>query len=331
MNMSVFLLILLVLHVSASGAVRLDSYNVDPKSLSVSGISSGAAMATQFHVAHSSVVMGVGLVAGVPFMCSGGNLVTATGVCMELPSTILVSALEAVTASGALVGNIDSTSNMRNDRVWIYAGTHDSVVKPAAGEKIRDYYAHYVNQNNIKTVFNIASEHCMPTANYGGRCDALNSDNYLNNCNYDAAFELLNHIYGGNLKHGTAAHGSLIKFDQSDFFYFSSPSVYSMDDVGYVYIPSGCASKHSACKLHVAFHGCKMGQTRIGDAYVRHAGYNEVGEANNIIILYPQVTASLTNPNGCWDWWGYTGLLFATHSGFQMTAVYRMVEKVMDL
>lgn len=66
----------------------------------------------------------------VPFMCSGGNLVTATGVCMELPSTILVSALEAVTASGALVGNIDSTSNMRNDRVWIYAGTHDSVVKP---------------------------------------------------------------------------------------------------------------------------------------------------------------------------------------------------------
>lgn len=37
----------------------------------------------------------------------------------------------------------------------------------------------------------------------------------------------------------------LIKFDQSDFFYFSSPSLYSMDDVGYVYIPSGCASKHS--------------------------------------------------------------------------------------
>ena len=52
------------------------------------------------------------------------------------------------------------------------------------------------------------------------------------------------------------------------------------------------------------------GRSRIGDKYVRHAGYNEVGEANNIIILYPQVTATLTNPMGCWDWWGYTGPLY---------------------
>ena len=45
-------------------ALLSGSYNVDSSQVSVSGISSGACMATQFHVAHSRDVMGVGLVAG---------------------------------------------------------------------------------------------------------------------------------------------------------------------------------------------------------------------------------------------------------------------------
>ena len=42
----------------------LGSYNVDLGSISVSGISSGACMATQLHVAFSSTFMGSGIVAG---------------------------------------------------------------------------------------------------------------------------------------------------------------------------------------------------------------------------------------------------------------------------
>jgi len=42
------------------------------------------------------------------------------------------------------------------------------------------------------------------------------------------------------------------------------------------------------------------------DKFARHTGYNEVGELNNIIIVYPQATAIIDNPLGCWDWWGYT-------------------------
>nr|KAG5707068.1 hypothetical protein BaRGS_011779 [Batillaria attramentaria] len=204
--------------------------------------------------------MGVGMVAGVPFMCSEGNALTATGVCMTTPNLIAVTPLEGITASAAFVGNIDSTSHMRNDKVWIFAGSHDSVVKPAAGHKVQQYYNHYVTSSNIKTVFNIPAEHCMPTKNYGGACDKLSTTNYLNNCNYDAAFELLNHIYGGNLKQPTTASGQLMQFDQGDFFHLSSPSTYSMDDIGYVYIPTGCQDKHTACKLHIAFHGCAQGQ-----------------------------------------------------------------------
>ena len=46
----------------------------------------------------------------------------------------------------------------------------------------------------------------------------------------------------------------------------------------------------------------------LGDEYARNAGYLEVGEANNIIMVFPQAKNSLIdNPNSCWDWWGYDG------------------------
>ena len=43
--------------------------------------------------------------------------------------------------------------------------------------------------------------------------------------------------------------------------------------------------------------------------FARNTGYNEVGELNNIIILYPQSIADniILNPMGCWDYTGYTG------------------------
>ena len=41
-----------------------ERYNVDKTQISVSGISSGGAMATQIHVIYSSDIMGAGMIAG---------------------------------------------------------------------------------------------------------------------------------------------------------------------------------------------------------------------------------------------------------------------------
>ena len=49
---------------------RLAPLPIEPGSITVSGISSGASMATQFHVAHSSLVQGAALVAGAPYYCA---------------------------------------------------------------------------------------------------------------------------------------------------------------------------------------------------------------------------------------------------------------------
>ena len=51
------------------------------------------------------------------------------------------------------------------------------------------------------------------------------------------------------------------------------------------------------------------------DVYVKHGGYMETADTNNIVGLFPQAVASLLlpqNPAGCWDWWGYDDGLLLT-------------------
>ena len=58
-----------------------------------------------------------------------------------------------------------------------------------------------------------------------------------------------------------------------------------------------------ACKLHVYLHGCQQGKYNIGTTFIDNSGFNQVADANDIIILYPQAkSTSVTNANGCWDW-----------------------------
>ena len=54
----------------AQEPVKLSGYNADIGESSISGISSGAFMAVQFATAWSSVIKGVGVVAGGPFWCA---------------------------------------------------------------------------------------------------------------------------------------------------------------------------------------------------------------------------------------------------------------------
>jgi len=54
----------------AEEPARLSGYNANISESSVSGISSGAFMAVQFGTAWSSVIKGVGVVAGGPFWCA---------------------------------------------------------------------------------------------------------------------------------------------------------------------------------------------------------------------------------------------------------------------
>ena len=100
-----------------------------------------------------------------------------------------------------------------------------------------------------------------------------------------------------------------------------------MSDNGYVYVPRSCL-QGSLCKVHVVFHGCQQAAENVGDAVYRHAGYNNWAASNNIIVLYPQLVATRSNPNGCWDWWRYDSAHYYSKRSHQMAAVMAMIKRL---
>ena len=191
----------------------------------------------------------------VPYGCGKGALGTAL-TCMSSPYLTSVPSLISRADGYSKDGTIDDTSNMAGDKVYIFHGTVDSTVAPKNGEQIGTFYENYLSKSDISTEFTLQAEHCQPTDNFGGVCNRQNKANYINNCNYQGAFEALNHLYGGTLKPGKpTVTANLFQFDQAEFF-GGRPQSSSMDSTGYVYIPTECKDPTRLCKLHVALHGC---------------------------------------------------------------------------
>jgi len=118
---------------------------------------------------------------------------------------------------------------------------------------------------------------------------------------------------------------------QVTFIPVEGSDVASLGDDAYVYVPSNCSKINSGCRVHVSFHGCRQTIANIKSDYYLKTGYNGWAEANNIIVLYPQAKNTTFNPNGCWDWWGFTGSNYATKKGVQVAAVKNMVDHLMKI
>ena len=144
---------------------------------------------------------------------------------------------------------------------------------------------------------------------------------FVNDCDLDQAHEILDFLHGP-LQSAAAAVPASVEFDQGR--YLANPLPRGMAETGWVYVPGSCRSG-DPCRVHIVFHGCKQNAESVGDAVTVGAGYNRWAETNQIIVLYPQTHATWSNPNACWDWWGYTGTVYATKAGVQMAAVHRML------
>jgi poly(3-hydroxybutyrate) depolymerase len=310
---------------TADATVALGSYNVNPTETTVSGISSGGYMAVQFGVSWSSIVRGVGVFAGGPFWCAQDSVSTATSTC-EIGSPS-VSTSTGKTDSYASAGSIDATSNLARQKVWIFSGYNDGVVKQSVVNSLYSYYNHYLNSGFIEYKNNLDAGHAQVTSSYGSACAKTGSP-FVNNCGYDAAGELLQHLFGTlNPRNSGTLTGQLLTFDQSAFT-GTSPANLSLANTGYVYVPASCAAGNP-CRVHVAFHGCLQNAGYVGTTYVTNAGYNQWADTNNLIVLYPQTISSSGapyNPNGCWDWWGYNESSYANKNGSQIRFVKAMLD-----
>ena len=337
---AVLLAAALLLPIGTPAAERLPALGVDLDGTSVSGVSSGAYMAVQFHVAHSRTVRGVGVIAGGPYFCAEGSVTRALFNCMTpggftpLPAPAV---LKAFTSNFAAAGQIDPIANLGAAKVWLFTGTRDGVVKSEVVEAARRYYLQFVPPGNIVFEASVPAGHAMITYDAGKACD-LTQAPFINDCDFDAAGKLLEHIYGALAPAAAAPEGRMVAFDQREFAGGSAYAL-SLADTGFVYLPKAC--EMGGCRVHVAFHGCKQSAEAVGERFVREAGYSRWADTNRLVILFPQTIARngwgtwwggnfVFNPNGCWDWWGYTGPGYATKAGPQIRAVRRMIDRLSE-
>jgi poly(3-hydroxybutyrate) depolymerase len=345
---------------AAYAAERLGAFPVDPAQVSVAGISSGAFMANQLHVAHSADVMGAAMVAGGLYGCAveaveqdGVRALASQAVndCMKDPFLLNdASEYAKVVRELADKGWIDPPSNLARARIYFFAGGSDSVVSPETVEAGEALYAK-LGVPAAKIVFEDRSGpaahagHSWVTNAYGNACSA-NAPPYIDDCRYDQAGAELKAIYGPDLKSPAAkAAGRIVAFDQTEFVPDQAAAANGLSKTGYLYVPKDCEpGAAQPCRLQVVLHGCTQSAEVLGDVFYTKIGVNEWADTNRIVVLYPQAHATsvaelpsdlwLTgmeniNPNGCWNWWGYGGdVQFLTKKGVQIGAIWKMIERL---
>jgi poly(3-hydroxybutyrate) depolymerase len=311
----------------AESLPRLPGVEAQADTVTVSGLSSGGAMATQFHLAHSATVRGVGIIAGVPYYCAQHSALRASTACMSPnmlarlpPLTSLVDEVEKQAAAKT----IDAPAHLDGSRVWLGAGSQDGVVKAEVVELAAGFYRHWLPAAAVRFESIPEAGHAMVTPAGPHACSETRTP-FINHCGtFDTPGRLLAWLLGELKPKAGQASGELRAFDQGEFTHGERSA--GMGDKGWVYLPQTCLG--GGCRIHVAFHGCQQNDEAIGDTYVREAGYNGWAESNRLIVLYPQTSRSLANPGACWDWWGYTGPDYHTRNAPQIRAVQAMIERL---
>jgi poly(3-hydroxybutyrate) depolymerase len=316
----------------------------DPNQVSISGLSSGGAMALQYAVAHSTSIIGVGSIACPSWSCAEGDLGHAMQVCLKGQGT--PQAKTDLARQLAAAGKIDSLSGNTTSalkRSFVFQSQDDEIVNPRSGQANVDFLAaltgvapkfdqgHH-NDGSEKAGHGIMSPDGIDSCSGVGKT-------FIRRCGAeDNPAELLSTIYGGGMPDLSKRKGTLDadvwEFDQQPLIdsvknegtlvagdYVSSFQAlhsaerqnFDLARMGYIYVPTAvCGRDKPPCRVHVALHGCAQNPK----LFAQKSGYNNWAEHYRTIIVYPAIKArepwwwdfslgAEPNPLGCWDWWGY--------------------------
>lgn len=344
---------------------QLGRYNVAKGKSSVSGLSSGAFMTVQLHLAHSASFAGAGVIAGGPFRCAesfrGRSVIAedqyeinALYIAMNplIPQMAPNASFLAQKArDSAAAGEIDPVENLANDKVYLFTGSEDKVVYSDVVAKTREFYELLgVKPTNIAYHDDVPAGHSILTDNPEDSPLETNQPPYINNGGFMQSHRILEHIYGKLKPPVQELTGQLIRFDQTEFF--DGELRASMSKFAYAYVPRAVANGEAEARVHIVMHGCKQGYNYInfvngradknnqppyGNRYITTTGYNEMADSNNFIMLYPQAQGSdggrMQNPDGCWDWWGYSSRNpqqpdYYSKGAIQIRAIYNMLNRL---
>lgn len=303
------------------------SLNLNLQQTTVSGLSSGGFMATQFHLSHADWVQGVGVIAAGPYFCAQNSLTTALSNCIGQPKqAIELTSLNKHVENWRSSGLLAPKEALKHDKVWILGGTQDKKVGEDVVRSLYQQYSQWIPNDQIHFAANQAFAHHFPTLSSGIDC-AKSESPFIGNCGYDAAGELLSHLIPEMKAPKTAIHDHIQRIKTK---VLPDNLGDTLGENAYLYVPESCANG-AACRLHISFHGCNQNEQSIDLQFVEQTGYNRWAENNDLVVLYPQTKNSNMlpfNPQGCWDWWGYTDENYANRQGQQIKAIEALAKHI---
>ena len=289
----------------------------DPHDVAISGVSSGAAMAVQYAVAHSRSIVGVGALAGPPWACADGRVSQAINSCMcgSPPAQPRIDTARELAAEGK-IDPLDSGRPQALRRAFVFHSAADATVVPSSGRANREFLAAFIGQPPTVDEGNAGDG--SDRAGHGiiapGGTDACRNGaalTYIRRCGEeDNVRDLFRALYPDvasdpSQRDGDIPAAEVWQFDQQrliDQVKGSGSSVtwdavfwwpyttarrrnFDLAATGYLYVPPSCRGADASCRVHVALHGCKQ-DARI---FALRSGYNNWAERYRAIIVYPAI------------------------------------------
>lgn len=319
-----YLGIIVLLWLGAAGADdgRGLQRGADAQAVSLSGVSSGAAMAVQYAVAHSASVSGVATIAGPAWGCAQGRVAQAINDCMCGRSPIPPQVTEA---RALATGRNDGIDALNADRptalktAYVFHSASDRTVVGSSGQASIAFLSAFIGrpaQSDWGTAGDgsNAAGHGILSPDGSDTCAARGSDKtYVRRCGAkDNAGDLFHALYPETrrdpakriaaipdsdiwqfdqrrLVQQVRAGGPTIASDRLLFGLFPYQSArrknFDLADTGYLYVPPSCRQAGSRCRVHVALHGCKQDARK----FAATAGYNNWAEHYRVIVVYPAI------------------------------------------
>lgn len=298
----------------------------DPTKVSVSGISSGAAMAVQYAVAHSASVVGVGAIAGPGWGCAQGRVSQAINTCMctrEAPPSTLTQARQ-MAASGS-IDKLTAGKPRALSRAFVFHSPDDATVRAPSGDASIDFLQGFigrtptVDRGNAVDGSNRAGHGIVSPQGQDSCQTSARDSSYVRRCgDEDNARDVLHALMpdvapDASQRVDDVPEGDVQAFDQTPFIdevladkpYIAPDALWwyvypyrserrqrlDMAATGYLYVPPACRSAGARCGVHVALHGCKQD----AKAFALTTGYLRWAQLYRQVIVYPAIQPG-TNP-----------------------------------
>lgn len=296
--------------------------------VSISGVSSGAAMAVQYAVGHSGSTVGVGSIAGPPWGCADGSASQAINKCMcgrQEPDN-RVDLARQLAATGKIDGLSGLNKPLRLSRSYVFQSPADATVVEKSGKANAAFLSAFIGNNTQLDLGNItdgsrkAGHGIIAPDNHNESCKADGRETtYIRYCGAeDNAGKMFHALYDGeNSPFDPSKRVNVIpetevwQFDQQHLidlvkpgtkvapdtvwgwlWFWTFPSErrksFDMAEKGYLYAPPSCRQAGISCRVHIALHGCKQNARD----FANKAGYNNWAEHYKVIVVYPAIEPS---------------------------------------